>query len=72
MDRNNQFAIGDHGERCLDMRDQVRFSFITRFGQMNLLSCPGGASFVAVPSFRVIGRVETHSSRRKIFRLTPP
>lgn len=72
MDRDDEITISDHGERRFYMRDQMGFPLITRFGQMNLLACPGHTSLIAIASLGIIGGIEAHSSRRKIFRLTPP
>src|SRR5436853_5093408 len=62
--------IRNSGVGCLDMGDQVRTLFVTRFREMHFIANPVHASFGAETSLGIIGRNDQVGRRPQIFLLS--
>jgi hypothetical protein len=62
---------GNRSGGRFDMGDQVRTVFFTAFGQMDLLSHPGGRALFAVMRLEIVGRAHREGGRRNVLGRAP-
>ena len=55
MDDGGSRIIGNRSGGRFNMGNEVRTAFFTGFGQMDLISHPGGAALFAVMRFDIVG-----------------